>query len=157
MTYRIAGLDPQLFAPLFALDDGALAARHACRIEATSDRGYPCRISLDDARKGEPVILAQFVSHPVQTPFRFAYAIYIRAGVEQAEYFDRTPPAFAGRYLALRGFTADAMLEDAILLPPDGDDPVDAAVRALFANPRIAYIHAHYAVNGCFAALIERN
>ena len=90
MTYRIAGLDPQLFAPLFALDDGALAARNACRIEATSDRGYPCRISLDDARKGEPVILAQFVSHPVQTPFRFAYAIYIRAGVEQAEYLDRT-------------------------------------------------------------------
>ena len=47
MSYRIAGLDPQLFAPLFALDDGALAARNACRIEATSDRGYPCRISLD--------------------------------------------------------------------------------------------------------------
>ena len=31
------------------------------------------------------------------------------------------------------------------------------AIRDLFANPAIAYIHAHNAADGCFAARIERN
>ena len=32
-----------------------------------------------------------------------------------------------------------------------------ATIRALLADPRIAYIHAHNSANGCFAARIERN
>ena len=46
MTYSIRGLGPERFAPLFALDDADLAAMNARRVTATSDRGFPCRISL---------------------------------------------------------------------------------------------------------------
>ena len=31
-----------------------------------------------------------------------------------------------------------------------------AMIERFFANPEVAYIHAHYARRGCFAALIER-
>ena len=31
-----------------------------------------------------------------------------------------------------------------------------ASIELFFANPAVAYIHAHYARRGCFAALIER-
>lgn len=31
-----------------------------------------------------------------------------------------------------------------------------ALIERFFANPNVAYIHAHYARRGCFAALIER-
>ncbi len=32
-----------------------------------------------------------------------------------------------------------------------------AAFAPLFANPEIAYIHAHNAAHGCFSARIERD
>lgn len=155
MTYRITGLAPEPFAPLFALSDEELAVRGARRVIASADRGFPCRISLADAREGQELILLHHVSHDVETPYRSAYAIYVGEGAEQAgPFIDTTPPVFAGRPLALRGFGGDGMLKDARLAPPDA---ADRAIRDLFANPAIAYIDAHNAAHGCFAARIERD
>lgn len=154
MTYSIRGLSPEPFAPLFALDDAALAAINARRVTATADRGFPCRISLDDAKAGETLILLHHTSHEVETPYRSAYAIYVRPGVEAASYCDELPPVFEGRPLALRAFDADGMLRTARLAGPG---EADAAIRDLFADDGIAYIDAHNAAHGCFAARIERN
>lgn len=155
MTYAIHGLPRAEFAPLFALDDQALARRGARRVTASAARGFPCRVSLEDARAGEQLILLHHASHDVATPYRSAYAIYVRENADEAAPFvDEVPPVFAGRPIALRGFAVDGMLVDARLAPPD---EADAAIRALFADPRIAYIHAHNAAHGCFAARIERH
>lgn len=155
MTYRISGLPMAAFAPLFSLSDEALAARNAVRVRASSSRGYPCRVSLVDADEGDELILLNHVTHDVATPFRTAYAIYVRATAEEAQaYVDETPPVFAGRPLSLRGFDANGMLQDAKLAAPD---EADGAIRALFARDDIAYIHAHNAAHGCFAARIDRN
>ena len=154
MTYAITGLAPENFAPLFALDDAELAARGARRVVAAADRGFPCRISLEDARAGEELILLHHVSHDVDTPYRSAYAIYVRRGVETATYLDAVPPVFNGRPIALRGFDASNMLRDARLAGPD---EADAAIRDLFANDAIAYIDAHNAAHGCFAARVTRD
>ncbi|MBB5705375.1 DUF1203 domain-containing protein [Sphingopyxis panaciterrulae] len=154
MTYAITGLDPEPFAPLFAMSDAELAARSACRVTANADRGFPCRISLEDARAGEELILLHHVSHDVATPYRSAYAIYVRQGVAAATWRDELPPVFAGRTLALRAFGADGMLRTARLAGPG---EVDGAIRDLFADPATAYIHAHNAAYGCFAARIERD
>lgn len=154
MTYRITGLDPQSFAGLFALDDQQLAERNARRVEATADRGFPCRISLEDARRGEQLILLHYTSHDVATPYRSAYAIYVRPGVARAEHIDGVPPVFAGRPLGMRGFDADGNLRDARLALPGA---TEQSIRDLFANPAIAYIDAHNAAHGCFAARVERH
>src|SRR5690606_21970117 len=154
MTYLIEGLCPDRFAPLFALDDASLAAINARRVTATADRGFPCRISLEDARAGEELILLHHVSHDVATPYRSAYAIYVRRGVAAARWRDTLPPVFAGRTLALRAFGADGMLRIARLAGPG---EVDGAIRDLFADPATAYIDAHNAAHGCFAARIERD
>lgn len=154
MTYMIAGLSPDPFAPLFAMTDAELARRNACRVTATADRGFPCRVSLEDARTGEELILLHHVSHDVETPYRSAYAIYVRRGVPAAVYRDAVPPVFEGRTLALRGYDAKAMLRTARLAGPG---EADGAIRALFADPCIAYIDAHNAAHGCFAARIERD
>ena len=154
MTYRIAGLDPQPFQPLFALGEEALAARGARRVTASADRGFPCRISLEDARAGDSLILLHHVSHDVATPYRSAYAIYVRERVAPAEFVDTVPPVFEGRPLGLRGFDAAGNLADARLALPG---EADAKIRDLFANPAIAYIHAHNAAHGCFAARIDRH
>jgi Protein of unknown function (DUF1203) len=153
MTYQITGLAPQDFAPLFALDDATLAARGAMRVTATGP-GFPCRISLVDAVPGEELLLLHHTSHDVATPYRSAYAIYVRKdAAAQVSYTDATPPVFAGRPLGLRGFGADGILRDAKLALPGG---ADAAIRELLDNPAIAYIHAHNAAHGCFSARIDR-
>ena len=155
MAYRIEGLVPAAFAALFAMSDDELAERNAKRVTATASRGFPCRVSLEDAREGEALILVHHVSHDVPTPYRSAYAIYVRESAETAaEYIDATPPVFEGRPLGLRGFDADGMLKAALLALPG---EADAKIRELFANEEIATIHAHNAAHGCFAARIERN
>ncbi len=66
---------------------------------------------------------------------------------------DAIPPALARRTLSLRGFDAEHMMIEADLTEGSG---VGALIERFFANPSVAYIHAHYARRGCYAALIER-
>lgn len=155
MSYCIIGLEPDEFMPLFALDDAALAKRGARRVIADADRGFPCRVSLRDAEEGDELILVHHTSHDVATPYRSAYAIFVRkAAGEPGVYVDQTPPVFDGRPMAFRAFDAEGMLRDARLAMPGESD---AAIRALFDNTQIAYIHAHNAAYGCFAARVERH
>ena len=144
MTYRIEGLDLQ-----------SLDLTEARRITATSKPGFPCRVTLDDAEVGETVLLFHHVSHDVATPYRSAYAIYVREGAEQpARYVDEVPPIMQARPLGLRGFGSDGMLRGALLAMPG---EADAKIRALLESPEIAVIHAHNAAHGCFAAQIVRD
>ena len=155
MAYRVSGLSRADFAGLFPLGDAALARRGARRVIATTDRSFPCRISLEDARAGESLILLHHVSHDVATPYRSAFAIFVREAATEAAWFvDGTPPVFEGRPLAFRGFDADGNLASARLALPG---EADGAIRALFDDPAIAYIHAHNAAHGCFAARIDRH
>lgn len=155
MTYRIAGLSPAPFAALIGADDARLAQAGAVRVVATADKGFPCRITLADAKQGESLILINHTSHDVATPYRSTYAIYIRETADTpAAFIDETPPVFAGRPLGLRAFGEDGMLRTAALALPG---EADAKIRALFDSPEIAYIDAHNAAHGCFAARVERN
>jgi hypothetical protein len=154
MTYRIAGLDPAPYRPLFGLSDEDLAARGAVRMIVTEKLSFPCRVSLTDRDIGESVLLVNHISHDVSNPYRASHAIFVTEGeTEAGEYVDQVPPVFEPRVLSLRGFDKDGMMADAILTQPG---EADAGIRQLFSNPEIATIHAHNAVRGCFSAKIER-
>ena len=154
MTYRITGLDPSPYRPLFGMPDEELAARGIVRMTVT-DPTFPCRVSLTDREIGESVLLLNHTSHDVANPYRAAHAIFItETDQDPAEYVDEVPPVFEKRVLSLRGFDRDGMMADAILTQPG---EADAGIRRLFANPEIETIHAHNAVRGCFSAKIERN
>lgn len=154
MTYTITGLAPEPFAELIAASDEALSAQGAVRVVATAKPGFPCRVTLEDAEPGERLILLNHVSHDVATPYRSSYAIYVRErATARAVCHSESPPVFEGRPIALRGFGADGMLKAAALALPG---EADAKIRALFAVSDIAYIHAHNAAHGCFAARIDR-
>lgn len=154
MAYRIAGLDPAPFVSLFGMDDGELARNNARRVVASADRGWPCRITLEDAKAGETLILLHHVSHDVATPYRSAYAIYVRELAQgPTDFVDQTPPVFEGRPLAFRAFDeAGMLLKAALALPGQADD----RIRELLDDEHIAYIHAHNAAHGCFSARIDR-
>ena len=151
MTYRIAGLDPKPFRPLFELSDEELEERGMKRMTVTSPT-FPCRVSLVDRPIGEQVILLNHVSHDVANAYRASHAIFV-ADADQAEYVDEVPPVFEPRVLSLRGFDEDGMMADALITQPG---EADAGIRKLLENPAIVTIHAHNAARGCFAAKIER-
>lgn len=154
MTYRIKGLERSEYAVWQAMSDEELAAENAVRVTASADRGWPCRVTLEDAKAGESLILFHHVSHDVATPYRSAYAIYVRENADvPAEYVDCIPPVFEGRPIAFRAFDADGMLRNAALALPG---EADVKIRTLFDDQDIAYIHAHNAAHGCFAAKVER-
>ncbi|MCB2096727.1 MAG: DUF1203 domain-containing protein [Parvularculaceae bacterium] len=155
MTFAITGLAADEFANLFGLTDEALAERGVIRRTADMKPGYPCRITLEDAEPGETLLLLNYESHKADTPYRSSYAIFIReSAAAPARYVDELPPAMRGRPIALRIFNKDGMLIGADL----GRDASEtkAKIEAAFADPNAAYIHAHNAMHGCFAAAIER-
>ena len=155
MTYRIEGLPRDTYSELLGLDDAALAGRRARRVIADSRPGFPCRVTLEDAEQGESLILFNHISHDVATPFRSAYAIYVREeALAPACFVDEVPPVFTGRALGLRGFDREGMLRGALLALPG---EADSKIRALFERSEIETIHAHNAAAGCFAAKIVRD
>lgn len=155
MNYRITGLSPDPYLPLFALSDAELEAQGARRMVAETKPGAPCRVTLEDADPGETLILINHVSHDVDNPYRASHAIFVReVAREAATYIDEIPPVLQPRVLSLRGFDKDGMMQSAQLAQPG---EAEAAIVALFAEPGIAYIHAHNATRGCFAARIDRS
>lgn len=153
MAYAVTSLPAEPFAPLFAMDDEALAARGARRMVADAPLGFPCRVSLDDAKPGETLILVNYEHQPAATPFRASHAIFVREGVEPVATVDEMPPALRRRLLALRAFDDSGMMLAADII--EGAE-ADALIARLFEDPNIAYLHAHYAKWGCYAARIDR-
>lgn len=152
MTYRITGLDPRSYEPLFILSDQELAERSIVRMAVTSHPGFPCRISLDDARPGGTALLLNHVS-VADGPYAATHAIFVGEGAEQGRYEDEVPPALNRRLLSLRAFDPAHMMVDAAIAAPG---EANAAIRRLFENGAVQYIHAHNATRGCFAATVER-
>lgn len=154
MSFTITGLPVEEFQNLFALSDAELKTRGVVRKTADTKPGYPCRITLDDAKPGERVLLLNYESHKADTPYRSSYAIYVREGAtEQATYRDELPPVFKNRPIALRIFDKDGTLISADM---GVNEDLKTKVNAAFDNSKAAYIHAHNAMHGCFTAEIRR-
>ena len=154
MNFRVAGLPAEPFAPLFALTDAELAARGAVRrIADARNPGYPCRVSLTDSRPGDELLLVNYEHHPVDSPYRMRFAIYVRKGEETYDRIGEIPEQLRQRTLAARAFDADAMLVGWELV--EGRE-LEPAIERLFADPRAAYLHIHFAAPGCYAARVDR-
>lgn len=153
MSYRIAGLDPALFDNLHVLADADLAARGIERVRVTEHPGAPCRISLDDAEIGQAVLLLSYDHQPAATPYQQQGPIFVRETDARFDAANEIPPALRRRMLSLRGFDGEHKMIEADL---SEGAAAAALIDRFFANSAVAYIHAHYAKRGCFAARIDR-
>ena len=152
--FRITGLPAERFAPLFGLPDAELARHRALRRTCDEKPGFPCRVSLEDAEPGESVLLVNYEHLPVDSPYRASHAIYVRERIQPAfEAVNEIPPALRSRLLSVRALDAKGMMLDADIA--EGRDLAPLVAR-LFANEATAYLHAHFARRGCFAARIDR-
>jgi hypothetical protein len=152
MTFRI---HPLPLAPLFALDDAALAAFGARRMIADAPHSAPCRISLTDAEPGEALILLnhRHLDAPA-SPYRSEGPIFVReAAVETSPKAGETPDMLTRRLLSVRAYDADSMMTDA-----DVVQGVDLASRLTdwFSDPAVTRVQIHTARRGCFMAEARR-
>jgi hypothetical protein len=154
MSFRVTGLSPEPFRPLFGLSGEDLARRGARRYVADSPFGFPDRIEISDAAPGETLLLVNYVHQAADTPYRASHAIFVRErDVAPTDLVDDLPPAMRVRPLSLRAFDAEGLMVDGDLV--DGA-AAESMIERLFADSSVAYIHAHYARRGCYAGLIER-
>jgi hypothetical protein len=155
MSFRITGIDPKPFLSLYGLDEAQLDKRGVIRVIAENDTGYPERIELRNARRGEALLLLNHTHQPAQSPYRSSHAIFIREGATEAcEVSDEVPEVLRTRTLSLRGFDEREHIASAVLVE---GTVLDEAIERMFAMSSVRYAHVHYAAYGCYAARIDRS
>lgn len=154
MAFRIRGLDPAPFQHLFGLTAEELAIYGAIRYTVEERHSAPDRIELRDAEPGETVLLINHEYLSGDTPYRGRHAIYVREGAEHAfDEVDDVPDAMRRRLISLRAFDATGMMIDADVV--EGAE-LETLIDRLFSDRHVAFLQAHHARRGCYAALIER-
>ena len=152
--FVVRGLDPAPFLPLYGLADRDLANLGVRRMVVDAQPGFPCRITLEDAPPGATVLLLNHEHQPARTPYRQRHAIFVQEGAQHAaEIRDAVPRQLAIRPISLRAYDDAGMMIDAGLVDGTALGPL---IERYLADPQVAYLHAHNAVRGCFAARIER-
>ncbi len=154
MSFRIRGLSRESFAPLFALDDEALAERGVRKMTADEPHSAPCRVSLQDAEPGETLLLLSHQHQPADSPFRASGPIFVREKAGAAfDEIGAIPDAIARRTISVRAYDAQAMMVDGDLAQGADLAPL---LEQWLQRPEVDVIHLHYARRGCYAALVER-
>jgi Protein of unknown function (DUF1203) len=152
MNFRIVGLPADAFTHLFELSDAELAA--AGGVRRTADGQYPCRVSLTDSQPGEELVLVNYEHHPVDSPYRMRFAIFVREGDQTYDRVNEVPEQLRKGRLAVRSFDSKGMMVDHRLV--DGQE-VEPVIEGLLTPSHVDYLHIHFASAGCYAAKVVRS
>ncbi len=153
-AFQLVGIDHVQFEPLFNLPDWQLAGYHAQRCIATESRGFPCRVSLEDAREGEELLLLPYLHQPADSPYRSSGPIFVRRGATQRKLTPgEVPPYVSSRLMSVRAYAASHMMVAASVCK--GSDAAQV-IATQFSNGQVAYIHLHNAERGCFSCQVLR-
>jgi hypothetical protein len=155
MGFKIEGLRPDAFQPLFSLDDAALASRGARRQIVDHKPGYPCRVSLEDAEPGEEVLLLNWEHHAAASPYRASGPIFVRKNAARAWTgpADSVPAMLRSRLLSVRAYRSDGTMLAADVC--DGRN-LELTISKLFSDSGVSYLHVHNAKPGCFNCRVDR-
>jgi hypothetical protein len=154
MDFRITGLSPAPFQPLFALDEAALAGLAARLTVADDATGFPCRVSLAHAVPGEELMLLSFEHQGAHSPYRSTGPIFVRkAATVQFNEVNLIPEPVRARLLSVRAYDADDLIVIADVV--DGKE-IESVIEKFFAQEEVAYLHIHYARRGCYACRVDR-
>ena len=152
MSFRISGLPAAHFSHLFQLPDEALREHGAVRLEAKA--GSPCRITLEEAEVGEPILLLPY-EHQSAGAYRSSGPIFVRQWTDEVQPLPAgdVPPSFRSRLYSVRAYDENDWMTDAEV--HEGSD-IEALLERFLADPKVAYLHLHHARRGCYAARVDR-
>ena len=154
IDFRVRGLEAIQFQHLYGLADDDLVRHGARRYIVDKKPGFPDRVEMRDVEIGERVLLLNFVHQPAGNPYRASHAIFVREGATAPfDEVNTVPEVIRIRPISLRAFDDTDEMVDADLV---SGDQLKALVKHFFLQPKIAYLHAHYAKRGCYAARIDK-
>lgn len=154
MPFQIHALPKAQFEDLFDLHDVELERRGMLRVTADSEPGYPCRVSLQDAKVGEELILLNYQHLEGNTPYAASHAIYVRKDAQQAHMKPgQVPQVLSSRLLSVRAFNRQNLMVEADVI--DGQD-LATTLEVLLSNADVDVVYLHNAKQGCFAAKATR-
>ncbi len=153
-SFQLIGLSFERFAPLFALSDSALRERGMRRVVATSNPGYPCRVSLEDAQIGEELLLLPFEHQSANSPYRASGPIFVRRAAVAPNIEPGAIPSYvSGRLISVRAYDSSHSITEATVC---AGSEAAGAIQAMFSRETVAYIHLHNAKWGCYFCAVER-
>lgn len=155
MSFRISGLDPVQFRHLVGLSDVELAAYGVTRCVVDGKPGFPDRVEVRDLDIGETALLLNYEHQPENTAYRSRHAIFVGETSRVClNVRDKVPDAIQCRTISLRAFTAAGEMIEADLCE---GNLLPTLIERFFHIADVAYLHAHYAKRGCYAARIDRS
>ena len=154
VNFKVLPLSNFLFESFFSMNDNGLRQNNAAWIDVDANPGYPCRVSLEDARVGERVLAIPFTHHDVKSPYKSSGPIFVRENVEQAvTEINEIPLMLRHRKLSVRGYSSKAMMLVAEVV--EGKQLKEHIIR-IFQDSAVEYIHIHNAMPGCFNCSVIR-
>ena len=153
-NFLISGLPVEQFQHLFELGDAELQSMGMRRCIADAKPSFPCRVSLEDAEIGEPVLLLTYEHHAVDSPYRGSGPVYVRQQAKQAQLkVNELPEVVKHRLISVRAYDPQSMMVASEVV--DGKN-LEEQIRTFFADERVAYLHLHNAKPGCFSCRVDR-
>jgi hypothetical protein len=152
MSFRLTGLSPEQFRPLFGKSEAELEAAGVARLRA--QEGSLCRVTLEDAGVGENILLLTYEHVAAPSPYRSAGPIFVREGDHrQAEIVGRIPQQLRDRRFSIRAYDDRDWIVDSAVGP---GSELEILIERFFENSAVRYLHLHHAGHGCFAARVDR-
>jgi hypothetical protein len=99
------------------------------------------------------LLLINYEHHPVDSPYRMRFAIFVREGDQTYDKVNEIPEQLRKRTLAVRSFDTNGMMVDNRLVDGQQIEPV---IEKLLAPSNVDYLHIHFAAAGCYAARVDR-
>ncbi|KAB7615310.1 DUF1203 domain-containing protein [Amylibacter sp. SFDW26] len=154
MPFQIHALDQTQFEHYFSMSEQELTNANAVLETVTESPGYPCRVSLADAKVGETILLVNYSHLPEASPYQASHAIYVRKDIPSVKLEpDTIPDVISSRLISIRAFDNNHMMQRADVV--DGKI-LKGQLEEILAEGTISYIHLHNAKQGCFAAKVTR-
>lgn len=153
-SFQIKAINYTAIEHFFNLNQAELKQLGAVKSIADSNPGFPCRVSLIDAKIGEEVILFPYSHHKVNSPYQATGPIFVRKNARTAAPKINEIPSFLNhRFLSLRIYNNAAMMIDAKTVKGDS---LRAAINSIFENNLATYIQIHNAGPGCYNCQVDR-
>ena len=152
--FLITALATDNFDELTLKNDEELKLYHAKWLIVDEDPGYPCRVSLIDAKIGERVLSLSYFHHNVNSAYRASGPIFVRENAQTVELeVNEVPKMLRHRLLSIRAYDAEKIMLGAEVI--EGTE-LESAIDRQFQNSEVEYIHIHNANPGCFSCSVYR-
>jgi len=154
IDFLIRGLPIDSFHDLMLKNNEELKLLDAAWITVDTEPGYPCRVSLSDAKVGERVLAVCFSHHNVNSPYKASGPIFVREKASIVKLgINEIPKMLRYRLLSIRAYSSQKLMIGAGVV--QGKE-LEAAIDSQFQNSEVEYIHIHNASPGCFNCSVHR-